>query len=215
VPAGLQKARAAGHKRELLDFINDCCSVSSEYETANMKDINFEDIVQALTRIRPVYASANLPGEEKKEMSHSKGIHGVQAKLVVVNEDEALAGLRSVFEGTAEWALLAYVEGKRDEVEFLECGAGGLDALKQRFPKDRIFYAMFTVKIPTTATETVTKYILLSLVGSQVKPLQKARSGGQRMEIQEFIKKVLPVNAHYQPGSASDLTLSTLLTKFV
>ena len=95
--------------------------------------------------------------------------------------------------------------------------------------QDRIFYAMFSMKsknknscrlefnllslqlVPTTAKETITKYILLSLVGKfkqsflasifywsftrttgpEVKPLQKARSGGQRNEIQEFIKKVL------------------------
>ena len=136
--------------------------------------------------------------------------------------------------------------------------------------QDRIFYAMFSMKsknknscrlefnllslqlVPTTAKETITKYILLSLVGKfkqsflasifywsftrttgpEVKPLQKARSGGQRNEIQEFIKKVLliylscltmssnapvqvmPVNAHYQPGGPNELIETALLTKF-
>jgi len=103
---------------------------------------------------------------------------------------------------------------KKDEVEFLETGKGGLDTLRRLFPTDRIIYAMFTLKVPTTARESITKYILLSLVGSQVKPLQKARSGGQRQEIQEFIKRVLPVNAHFQPGGPSDLTVEALLVKF-
>jgi len=189
-------------------------SISSELETGKLEEIDFSMIAQSLTRIRPVYAGSSEATEERKTMSHSKGIHGTQSKMNVINDDEAMAGLRSIFDDRADWAILAYVEGQKDEVEFLECGTGGFEALRSRFPTDRIYFAMLSMKVPTLQHETITKYILITLVGSAVKPLQKARSGGQRAEIMEYIKRVLPINAHFQPGNASELTEKAILVKF-
>jgi len=214
VPPGLSKARAAGHKREVMDSINDTVSISTVFETGNISDINFETIAQSLTRIRPVYATSGEVPDEKKTMSKSYGSHGTQSRMRVINDDEAMTGLRAVFDGSADWAILAYVEGQKDEVEFLESGTGGIDALKAHFPTNRIYFTMLSLKVPTMGRETITKYILVTLVGSEVKPLQKARSGGQRAEIMDYVKKVLPVNAHYQPGNASELTRDAILAKF-
>jgi len=214
VPAGLAKARAAGHRTELKEVIKEWVSVASEYQTARIEDINFDNIAQTLTRMRPSYHTSTHATTERKQMSEGK--HGTSSKLIVLDEDTAKAGLKQIFDGTADWAMLAYVEGREDEVELIETGTGGLEALKERFPTNRIYFVMLSLKMPTGInTESVTKYILLSLVGTQVKPLQKARSGGQRKEIQEFIQTVLPVNAHYQPGGPSDLDKHNLLTKFV
>ena len=55
-------------------------------------------------------------------------------------------------------ALLAYVEGKRDEVEFLECGSGGLDALKARFPRVPVSMSLTNI---TTNVQCRTAFSML------------------------------------------------------
>jgi len=36
--------------------------------------------------------------------------------------------------------ILAYVEGKRDEIELVSSGSGGVAALQARYPTDRIYF---------------------------------------------------------------------------
>jgi hypothetical protein len=205
VPSGLARARAAGHRAELIQAVKEYISISSEFQTSKKDDINYDNIAQSLTRMRPTYHTTTQPSTERKQMSGgtSKGT----SKLQIVDQERVEAGLREVYEGRADWCILSYVKDSKDEVEILETGSGGIEALQSRFPTDRIFFVMVSIHLTTTDKGTITKFVLLTLVGPQVKPLQKARSGGQREEISQFILTVMPLHAHYQPGSARDLTL--------
>jgi len=60
----------------------------------------------------------------------------------------------------------------------------------------------------------VRKIVLVTLIGAEVGALQKARSGGQRQEITDFVLSVIPLHSHFQPGNAAELTEEAILSKF-
>jgi len=52
------------------------------------------------------------------------------------------------------------------------------------------------------------------MIGQNVPPLQKARSASQRKDVSDFVLTVTPVNAHYQPNDASELSEGVLMKMF-
>jgi len=105
---------------------------------------------------------------------------------------------------------LSYVQGSTNQVELIKCGGGSIEGLKKEYPSDRIYYCI--LRLP--GSDSVQKIVLLTLVGSQVPALAKARSGGQRQEVQDIVIKVVPLHGHYQPIDEDDMTPTTILNKF-
>eukprot|EP01100_Stratorugosa_tubuloviscum_P006262 TRINITY_DN270_c2_g1_i1.p1 TRINITY_DN270_c2_g1~~TRINITY_DN270_c2_g1_i1.p1 ORF type:complete len:330 (+),score=163.79 TRINITY_DN270_c2_g1_i1:41-991(+) len=217
VNAGVAKARSSGHRTELLDEIKRVVSISAEFQPSAIPDITYDNLGQTLSRMRPAYHSSSTASAQRQAMSRSRSQAAKTSQLVVANRESAEAGLREVYEARADWAILAYVPGKRDEVELVTTGTNGIDGLREQFPTDRVFFTILRVKFITTASangEPVTKFVLVTLVGEKVPPLQKARSGGQRQEITDFIVSVVPVHTHFQPNDPSELTTAAILSKF-
>lgn len=66
----------------------------------------------------------------------------------------------------------------------------------------------------TGSRETVKKFTVVTLIGNDAKPLQKAKSAGQRQDITDFILSVVPVHGHYQPSHPGELTEETISSKY-
>ncbi|KAL6076894.1 Coactosin-like protein [Balamuthia mandrillaris] len=216
VPPGVMKARSSGHRTELVEWVKKFVSVSCEYQTEKRTDIHYDPIAQAITRMRATYHTSHEPTQERQAMSRSSAQGGGStSKLVIVDKAKVVAGLKEVYEAKADWAILAYVEGKKDEVELVGTGSGGVEGLRNQFPTNRIYFCVLSLDYHAQGTrDTITKYCFVTLIGPEVKPLQKARSGGQRQDIWDFVLSVMPLHAHYQPGSARDLTAEEILVKF-
>lgn len=216
VPAGISKARSAAHHKEILDMVKKAVGISCEYQTSLLSEVDYDPIAHAITRMSSTYHTSTDPTAQRQAMSSSHGrAGGAKSKLILVDREAAEAALREVFEGRADWCILAYVEGKKDEVELIGTGGGGVQGLRAQFPRDRIYFCLLTMKLQATGSrDKVTKYIVVTLIGPDVKPLQKARSGGQRQEITDFILSVVPVHTHFQPNDASELTEAAILAKF-
>jgi len=218
VPAGLGKARASGHREQLLDEVKGAVAISAQFVADKMEEMNYDNVAQAITRIRAKYEQASTVSEQRQEMSRSDGKSGVKAsKLVIEDEETAKAGLKSVHEGKNDWAILSYVKDKKDHIEFIAAGNDGIKGLKEKFPSDRIFFSV--LRLPSTEGQgvlasSVQKIVLLTLIGPQVKPLEKARSSGQRQGVSDFIISVIPFHGHWQPNDANDLSVDTILAKF-
>jgi hypothetical protein len=106
-------------------------------------------------------------------------------------------------------------KGKKDEVELVTTGSNGIDGLKEHFPEDRIFYGLLCIKLKTTAgPDFIKKFILVTMIGASVPPLQKARSSAQRKDISDFIISAVPLNAHLQPNDQSEMSQQVLLRMF-
>jgi len=143
------------------------------------------------------------------------GRSGGFSQLKIVDQTRAEKGLRDVFEGKADWAIMSYVQGGTDEAQLVRTGSGGVAALRREFPSDRVYFVLLTLHyVSNSSRDTITKFILVTLIGPEVKPLQKARSSGQRDEISQFVKSVVPLHAHFQPSNPDELTEEAILEKF-
>jgi len=218
VPAGLGKARASGHKEQLLDEIKAAVAISAQFVTDKLDEMTLDNISQAITRIRAVYEKAGTVSGERQEMSRSDGKIGTKAsQLVIADEEKAKAGLKSVHEGKNDWAILSYIKDKKDHVELVATGTGGADTLREQFPEDRIFFSILRIQSAEgqgILASTVQKIVLLTMIGPKVKPLEKARSSGQRQAVSDFILSVIPFHGHFQPSDKEELSVKTVLAKF-
>jgi len=215
VPPGLSKARSAAHRAELLELVKKKVSISTEFQTSKRTEVQYDAIAQSLTRMRATYHTSQDPTEERQSMSRSHAKGGTTFKMTVVDQPRVEAALRQVFEGKADWVILAYVEGKKDEVELVASGSGGVNALKAQYPTNRIYFCVVATECQATGSrETVKKFTVVTLIGHDAKPLQKAKSAGQRQDITDFILSVVPVHGHYQPSHPGELTEETISSKY-
>lgn len=217
VPAGLAKAKAAGHRKELVTFINESLAVAAEFQPQNMDDMNSRDISAALTKRAATYQDSISVGEKKDKrqvMSRSHAASGDRKKsqLDIIDEDKIADALKDVYAGKKEWAHITYVEGSKDQVYLKSTGDGGLDNLKNELQDGVISFCVVTFQVTETTT-TTTKYVLLTWVPEDTKPLQKARSGSHRSELADWIITILPFHSHYQANTMDDLTEQGVLFK--
>jgi len=181
--------------------------IGGKFESDNLAELNADNVAHALTRISAAYGKAASVTTERQAMS--KG-GSKTAQLTIKNESEFKEGLLSVHSGENDWAIVSYVPGHTNLVELVKCGGGNIEGLKNEYPSDRIYFCV--LRLPSS--DSVQKVVLLTLVGNQVPALAKARSGGQRQEIQDIVIKVVPLHGHYQPIDQDDMTPTTILNKF-
>jgi len=209
VKAGLLKARAAGQRARLFELITEKgrgIPIASQFAADKLEDLTPDNIGQSITRISSKYGTATKVTEERQAMS--KATTDKTEQLAVVDKSVIQAALKDLHAQKYNWVILSYVKGQKSQIELLATGSGGVEGLKAHWPTDRILYCVLRI-----ATEQE-KIVLLTLIGSEVKPTEKARSGVQRHEMSNYILSLIPLHGEYQPNDASDLNSSNIINKF-
>jgi len=221
LPPGLAKARAAGHRIDLREFIkHSACFVSCEHQAEDLKDVTYDEIAQAITRVRSTYNTSQTVDEKRQEMSRSDlKVKKQLAKFQVVDEAATLGALSSVFKGEKDWVAIAYVQGKKDVVELVGADTGSVTSLAKLYPKDRIIYAVLRLQVETQGMlgslgHNIDKFVLITMIGDDVTPVQKARSAGQRQDIVDFIMQQCPFHGQFQPSNEHELVESEIRKVF-
>jgi len=214
VGPGLEKARASAHRDLIIELVNKGIPISAQHQAENKNEVTYEQLAQAVSRYRPTYGTASTATQQRQDMSRSSvSKKQTLSTFKISDENACITGLKSIGEGKNDWAILAYVQGKKDEVEMVTTGKGGIEGLKQHFPKDRIYYALLSMSFKTIVG-TQLKNILVTMIGPDVPPLQKARSSAQRKEISDFVLSVVPLNFNYQPNDAGEMQESVIFKMF-
>jgi hypothetical protein len=209
VKAGLLKARAAGQRAKLFELITEKgrgIPIASQFAADKYEDITSDSIASSITRISSKYGTATKATEERKAMS--KESNTTTGQIAVVDRSVIETALKGVHTQKHDWAILSYVKGEKSQIELLATGTGGVEGLKAHWPTDRILYCIVRL-----ASEQE-KIVLLTLIGSEVKPMEKARSGVQRHEMNNYVLTQIPLHGEYQPNDASDLNTANILSKF-
>jgi hypothetical protein len=118
-----------------------------------------------------------------------------------------------LFHSTTEvhWGLFGYHEGS-DEIALLDHGSGGLEAVETKMDDTKIFYIL--VAIPTLEGDySVHKNVLITWVGAETKPLEKARSSQHRVLLYNFIYKTLQLAGEVQALTREEMTKAIILEK--
>lgn len=217
VPPGLAKARAAGHRQEVLNFVQQSVAIAAEVQPSTRDQLNSKDISGKITRVASTYQDSISVGkskEDRQELSRSDmSVKAVKlSQLTLIDEEGISAALKAVYKEQFEWAVLTYQQGTKDKVVLKATGKGGLDGLKQELEDDQVCFCCFSMQVEET-TSVVTKFLLIAWVGNSVKPLQKARSGPHRSELKDYMIKIVPFHSHFQATSLDELTVENLLFK--
>jgi len=211
VTPGLGKARCAGHRQELLDFVKTKVGIAGEFQPSTRSELTSEDLAAKLTRIRKQDTTDVDQSKHQIARPTAKSGDTSKSQAKLVNESDIKDACIRVHKGQDKWCALGYVEGKKDEITYLKSGSN-LGELKSLFPADKIIYVMLGQLVTETTTIT-TKFLLITMVGERTGPLVKARSGPQRAELVEFIKQFMPFHSHYQALSVNDLSEEKFLEK--
>eukprot|EP01096_Ripella_sp_DP13-Kostka_P003660 TRINITY_DN15493_c0_g1_i1.p1 TRINITY_DN15493_c0_g1~~TRINITY_DN15493_c0_g1_i1.p1 ORF type:complete len:310 (-),score=153.56 TRINITY_DN15493_c0_g1_i1:45-974(-) len=217
VSAGIAKASAAGHRRDVIDFVQVSLAIASEFQPSGYDDLNLRSIASKITRVSESYQDGAVTGEKKEtrqQLSRSEAAsrNTKLSQISLINEGEIIDAFKAVAREDADWAVVRYSEGKKDELELKSVGKGGLDGLKAQLVDSEICFALIMQKVTETTT-TVTKILLVTWVGEQVRPLQKARSSPHRDELANWLKQHVPFHSHYPATSYDDLTVESILFK--
>jgi len=216
VPSGISKAKAAGHRKELVSFLSSSLSIASEFQASAQEELNTKDISSALTKCAATYQDSVTVGETKlkvqlKSRSHADSGDRKKSQLNIVDQDTIRDALLQVHRGEVQWAHITYVEGKKDEV-YLKSTGNGLDNLNAELFSNSLSFALVSFDFVET-TQTIIKYILLSWVGENVNPLQKARASVHKSELADWVITILPFHSHYQASTHDEFTLEGVLFK--
>jgi len=211
VNPGLAKARCAGHRVELLEFIKGKIGIAGEFQPASKSDLSSKALADKLTRV--AHNDTSVGGVTKQNMSRAAVDSGDKHKshVVLVDENNIKEALKKVHKGNHTWATLSYVEGKKDEISYVASGVG-LPLLKEQFLPDKIMYAVVAQQVKES-TNLTTKFLLITMVGRSCPPLTKARSGAHRIELAEFVKGFMPFHSHFQAAVVDDLEEVNFLEK--
>jgi len=217
VPAGVTKAKAAGHRKELISFLTSSLAIAAEFQPVSLSELNTRDISSALTMRRAAYQDSQTVGREKDQRqvmsrSHANAGDKKKSQLEIVDEDSIRQALLDVHAGKHEWAHVTYVPGKKDQVFLKGVGSGGLDGLRPTLPDNSISFVLATFQV-VEVSATVTKYVLITWVGENTPPLQKARSGAHRSEFADWVITIVPFHSHYQANLPDELNLEGVLFK--
>lgn len=213
VSPGLGKGRCAAHRLELYEFINSVIPIAGEFQPSDRDHLNFEAIAAKLTRI--ANQDATTAGREKQQMARSRVKEGDTSKSRVVFAEDIAPQLKKVHLGQLDWVVFGYSDTEKDKLLFIDAGrGGGLEKVKTFFEKDRIRFCVYAMNYkPPACVETVKKYILITMVGSNVPPLKKARSGGHRQDIADFVLQSVPFHLHFQPNDIDEITEKNIVAK--
>jgi hypothetical protein len=215
VPGGLRKARAAAHRKQLRDFIQDTLTVACELQASSLEELNENMVGQAISRTRGgVYSTARATSATAKQAPSSPQNRSA-SRLVFADLEGASTALKRVAETKNAWTIFAYVKNKKDEIENILSGDGGFETLAQNWPPpDRVYFCYVSIIYTASDGFEQNKFILVTLIGSEVPPLSRARTSGQKKEIIDYIKISCPYHTEFQPSDVSELKLSEVIVKF-
>lgn len=139
----MAKAKAAGHRKELVNFVTESLAVAAEFQPDDIDGINSRDISASLTKRAASYQDSISVGEKKDQrqvMSRSHATSGDRSKsqLNIFDEENISQALKDVYSGKQDWAHITYVEGKKDEVYLKGVGKGGLETLKSDLAENKV-----------------------------------------------------------------------------
>ena len=143
VPPGLAKAKAAGHRKELVNFLTESVAIAAEFQAESLSDLTSRDISAALTKRAATYQDSISEGASKDKRqalsrSHASSGDRKKSQLTIKNEDEIAEALKKVYAEEKEWVHITYVDGKKDEVYLKSSGDGGLDTLKNELSDNKV-----------------------------------------------------------------------------
>ncbi|KAJ3388495.1 hypothetical protein HDU92_001454 [Lobulomyces angularis] len=86
------------------------------------------------------------------------------------------------------WLLLGYSDDKKDELNLVGSGSGGLEELKSHLKPDQANFGYLRVTIGNDELSQRAKFVLVSWCGSEVKVMRKAKLSVHISDVKNVLK---------------------------
>eukprot|EP01028_Stygiella_incarcerata_P003201 TRINITY_DN161_c0_g1_i4.p1 TRINITY_DN161_c0_g1~~TRINITY_DN161_c0_g1_i4.p1 ORF type:complete len:209 (-),score=84.74 TRINITY_DN161_c0_g1_i4:133-759(-) len=127
------------------------------------------------------------------------------------SDSDASRAYEDIYNGTSEsdWAIFEYVPGKKNDIQVREVGSGGINALFEKLQPDMLSYC-FVRLIHGDKESRRTKFVYLTWVGEEVKPMLRARVSFHKSSVANLLKGF---HVEYYATSKEDLDEGELMKK--
>jgi hypothetical protein len=210
----LAKARASQIRVLLYQYAKNFLQLAGEVQATTKEELTEKALASKLTGSRMVTDAEAKTGERHERPRSSGG----SERLQFANEEEALKAIQHLRDGQGHgghWVLFGYQKDMALAVQ--ATGTGGLDELKQHFTRDAVLYAILcyiqSEQVEEGQIYTTSKYLFISYVGPDVKPLFKARSSQHRLPLYQYALKAIPLHGQIHVEHADELTEHALVEK--
>jgi hypothetical protein len=225
----LHRARSSQHRNSLYQFSKKYLQLAGELQVLNRADLSetklLEKLAGAFTQTgrteEELRAAAELDAKKKLAKGLSpcvprRGGGGGEDefKTALQNEKEAIEVFKELFNATntSNWAAFTYLDGK-NVVSLVGKGEGDISNLKVHFKSDNVVYSILGITTPGEGDYSITKYLFITWVGPEVKPLHKARSSQHRVPLYNFANKHITLTGEVSAQSEEDCETKKLLEK--
>jgi hypothetical protein len=197
----LAKARASQHLPHIVDAVGRVVQLHAQVYAEKEEELSEDTIMEKLTGSRKQDAS-----KIQKEADRIKQREAAEARVIATAKSSSapvtVTEIKTIFPRSevleqfetslkelrddanpANWVALAYEgnNGEADTLFVLGKGEGGLTEASTHFKDDTVIYAIIGVKDEDYAK--VLRYIFVTFVGPQVKPIRRALSSQHRVAV--------------------------------
>lgn len=213
------RARSSQHRVALYAFASGIFPLAGELQALAREDATNDNIRKKLIGTTQLSeeqaqlterAATGSPAPERAASADSPSVE----KFELVDEAGIIAALKRVKDdsNTTNWVSFKYAEDGSFKIQLDEEGHGGLEEIRPKLKNDSIHYLVVGV-VQTEVDYQSVKYLFVTFIGPDVKPLHKARSSQHRVKLYHTFGTHLQLAGELQILSPEDLTEVALVSK--
>lgn len=213
----LHRARSSQHRVYLYNFAQPFLQLAGELQAVNKSEVTDAAIAQKLSGSRLEQHNDSTSSAEKLTGGRAASGKG-QDRVHFVDNDAAIAAIKSVRSDSdsLRWIAWRYQpENKEDSEALLEAGRGngGYSEVEPLFQSGIVIFALLALATKSEGDYASTKYTLITWCSDDVRPMHKARSSQDRLQLVEIINQHCQLSAEWQATTLSEISEEKLLHK--
>lgn len=207
----LLKARSSQHRVALYNFSQTIFPMAGEIQALSRDELSNELIRKKLIGTTVLNEEQQTSHQGRSANTRKEGVE----KFEIANQNELDAALKEVRDDGSliNWAIVDYVEDS-PVLQLLKSGTGGLEAVTPLLEDDKVVYVVFGT-IQDDGDYSQVKYIFVTFIGKDVKPLHKARSSQHRVKLYNYIQGFMQLAGEIQILNKDDLNEVNLVSKLI
>lgn len=203
------KALSSQHRVALYNFSNTIFPLAGEIQALSRDEISHELIKKKLIGTTILNEEQEIGYSGRSTNVKKEGVENFE----FLNQEEIDNALKEVRDDASEtnWAVIDYVKDSH-QLKLRQSGAGGLEAIVPLLNDSEIFYIVFGT-VQKDGDYSQVKYIFVTFIGKDVKPLHKARSSQHRVKLYSHVQTFMQLAGEIQILNREDLNEKNLVSK--
>eukprot|EP01097_Dermamoeba_algensis_P001839 TRINITY_DN1710_c0_g1_i2.p1 TRINITY_DN1710_c0_g1~~TRINITY_DN1710_c0_g1_i2.p1 ORF type:complete len:690 (-),score=195.62 TRINITY_DN1710_c0_g1_i2:473-2503(-) len=200
------KARSSQHRVPLYKYVNVQVPLSGESQALSRDDLSNDALIQKLLGSRATSSGDPKAAAPKRTVGSNE--------FRFADEENAKSSIQELRKDGSKtnWVVLGYPDS--DDIKVLHKGSGDISNFNSLLNDDSINYVITGVDLKE-GDYTITKFILITWVGKDVKPMAKARSSQHRNPLYKYVNTYCQLAGEIQILSREGLSNQALVEKLL